>query len=139
MLMHLAAKQTNFAAFKWLYAWSFAINNGLTFYASIHQTWKFFPDHPGLASGLIWSGLGGAGFIFDNLSTKLINPHNIPISDPDFTAIVNERFTLMINWLVFCWSIIVGLAVILVWKAPEPETRVNDEDQNLLNSEANGV
>jgi len=73
------------------------------------------------------------------MSTKLINPHNIPISDPDFNAIVNERFTLMINWLVFCWSIIVGLAVILVWKAPEPETRVNDEDQNLLNTEANGV
>jgi len=45
----------------------------------------------------------------------------------------------MINWLVFCWSIIVGLAVILVWKAPESKKRVNDEDQHLINIELNKV
>lgn len=138
-MMHIAARQTSYLAFKWLYAFSFALNNGLTFYASVHQAWLFFPDHPGLATGLIFSGLGGAGFVFDNLSTKLINPDNIPISSPDFSSVVNERFTLMFNWLIFCWAFIVLATAILVWKAPEPRARISDEEQQLINTEANGV
>ena len=35
-LMWLASLQTNFEAFKWLWAFSFGINNGLTFYSASH-------------------------------------------------------------------------------------------------------
>jgi hypothetical protein len=47
----------------------------------MHQGWGFFPDKPGFASGLIISGFGGGGLLFNNLTTKIINPHNYHTDD----------------------------------------------------------
>lgn len=112
-----------------LYSFSWGINNGLTFYAVSHQAWIWFPDKPGLTSGLIFSGLGGAGFIFGLLSTWMVNPSDIPISDPAFAVAVQANFVPMLHRLIFCWAVIVLAAVALVWQAPLP----NSNDPNLTN------
>lgn len=64
-----------------MYSLSWAINAGIAYFAAMHHGWFFFPDKPGFASGVILSGFGGGAVIFDNVSTALINPHNISINN----------------------------------------------------------
>jgi hypothetical protein len=63
--------------FHWLYDLSFVLNNGLAYFAACNEAWKYFPDKPGLASGIILAGIGGGSFFFDNISTALINPNDL--------------------------------------------------------------
>ena len=76
ILMFSASCTTNFAYFRWLYPLSFSFNNGIAFFAATQEAWKFFPDRPGFASGIILAGFGGGAFVFDNISTAIINPEN---------------------------------------------------------------
>lgn len=83
----------NYQAFHWLYALSWSTNAGIAYFAAMHHGWFFFPDKPGFASGVILAGFGGGALIFDNLSTAIINPDNIPINDKNnFNAMVMARF-----------------------------------------------
>ena len=57
------------------------------------QGWGFFPEKPGLSSGIITAGFGVGPLIFDNVSTKLVNPENISTSPkPEFDSVVKENF-----------------------------------------------
>ena len=77
-LMYLASccQPDQWKTFHWLYSISFCSNNGLAYYAAVNEAWKFFPDKPGLTSGIILAGFGGGAFIFDNISTGIINPND---------------------------------------------------------------
>jgi hypothetical protein len=75
-----------------------------------------------LASGLIIAGFGGGGLIFNNLSTSIINPENISISDPLYKETIKARFPMMIRELMVYWFAIIAIGLLLVWKAPpKPE------------------
>ena len=77
--MYGASSTTNYSYFRWMYPLSWSFQVGISNYAAMHHAWLFFPDKPGLSSGVILAGFGGGGFIFDILSTALINPQNIPL------------------------------------------------------------
>ena len=107
--------QDKYQLFHWFYSFAWAINAGLAYYAPCHHAWIFFPDKLGFASGVVLAGFGAGAIIFDNASTWLINPTNIPIGSPEFTKTVQERFKLMMSWLIFCWLCLVITGIILVW------------------------
>lgn len=52
--------------------------NGCTYMTPIHNAWLWFPDRPGLASGIIMSAYGISGLVFNNLALYLVNPEHIP-------------------------------------------------------------
>jgi OFA family oxalate/formate antiporter-like MFS transporter len=81
LLIASSLGQNQYELFHWLYCFGWGIASGLSFYAPMHQGWGFFPDKPGFASGLIISGFGGGGLLFNNLTTKIINPHNYHTDD----------------------------------------------------------
>lgn len=95
--------------------------SGLSFYAGMHQGWGWFPDRPGFASGLILAGFGGGGFIFNSLSTKLINPDNLnKVDDPiTYYIVINDRFEYMFMTLIFCWLSFTAVGVIGVFRPPK--------------------
>jgi hypothetical protein len=101
-----------------MYCASWGVANGLSFFAAMHQGWRFFPDKPGLASGLIISGFGTAGFVFNQLSTKIINPDNVKVNDPTYHEIIVARFPIMMMTLIYCWWGIIFVGLIMVFKAP---------------------
>ena len=68
----------DFTAFMILYVVAFAFNQGMVYLAPIHNGWLWFPDHPGLVSGLIIGGFGVGPLVYDNVFTALINPNNEP-------------------------------------------------------------
>lgn len=121
---------------------SFCSNNGLAYYAAVNEAWKYFPDKPGLTSGIILAGFGAGAFFFDNISTAIINPDDVKVGTPEFTVIVQERFVLMLRWLVVCWACLAVIGMATVWKAPEAllrkmsAMRAEKEEQINLSKEA---
>jgi OFA family oxalate/formate antiporter-like MFS transporter len=78
LLMLIATYCESYQAFHWFYVLSFSSAVGLLQYCANEHAWLFFPDKKGLASGIVLSGFGLGAFIFINISTKIINPNNIP-------------------------------------------------------------
>lgn len=47
--------------------------------------WEYFPDRKGLITGIVVGSYGMGSFIFSQISTHIINPHNA-----DATIKINE-------------------------------------------------
>ena len=117
-LMFAASCTTSYSTFKWLYPLAWSINDGMASYAAANEAWKFFPDKPGFASGIILSGFGCGAFFFDNISTYLINPNDYAVGTPEFDKVVQTRFVLMLRWLIVCFSGLIIIGVITIWRGP---------------------
>ena len=76
-MQFFATMVENFTAFFWLYSMSWSLLIGISYMVSIHHGWLWFPERPGLISGLVIGGFGVGALIFDNVSTYLINPMNL--------------------------------------------------------------
>jgi hypothetical protein len=50
----------------------------------IHNGWLWFPENPGLVSGLVLGGYGLGTVVFDSISTLIINPNNLKPTDVDY-------------------------------------------------------
>ena len=74
-LQTIAVFTDNFLVFAILYAFGFGICNGLTYMVPMHHGWLWFPDKPGLISGIIIGGFGFSAFIFAPIATQLVNPN----------------------------------------------------------------
>ena len=61
---------TSFWPFFILYSGGFGIFNGISYGIPIYNSWKHFPDHKGLVTGIVLCGFGFGSFVFGNL--KLI-------------------------------------------------------------------
>jgi len=93
----------------------YAVVNGLTYMASIHHSWLWYPDKPGLASGIIMSGYGLSGFIFSNLSLVFVNPEHVSAnSEGLFPESVYKNVPHMLRSLAYCYATLVVIAVFLV-------------------------
>lgn len=118
---YIASAMENFYAFAALYVVAFAVNHGMVYMVPIHHGWLWFPDHPGLVSGVILGGFGLGSLIFNLVLTHLVNPWNDK-SDAEgyYPDRVNERFMLMWRTLVTCWLVIVIIAFIMIFPGPVP-------------------
>lgn len=138
ILMYSASCTTSYQAFKWLYPLAWSFNNGIAYYAACNEAWKFFPDKPGFASGIILAGFGCGSFFFDNLSTYIINPNDYAVGSPEFDEAVQTRFVLMLRWLIVCFSVIILIGIITVWKGPDKLadkiTQLREEDEGINKS-----
>ena len=65
--------------------------------------------------------------IFNNLSTSIINPENISISDPLYNETIKAGFPMMIRKLMVYWFAIITIGLLLVWKSP-PKPEVNNSE-----------
>jgi OFA family oxalate/formate antiporter-like MFS transporter len=59
----------------------FGAGLGLAYSPPITASARYFPDHKGLATGIIVSGFGGGAFIFGSFATWLVNPNGLGV-DP---------------------------------------------------------
>ena len=66
----------HFAGFAMFYSIGFAVNSGLVYMVPVHHSWLWFPNNPGLVSGIILGGFGVGSLIYDNVFTHIINPNN---------------------------------------------------------------
>jgi len=70
-----AAYITSFVPFALCYAFGYGICNGMTYLIPMHHGWLWFPNAPGLISGIIIGGFGFGALIFAPLATSIVNPN----------------------------------------------------------------
>ncbi|XP_013385610.1 uncharacterized protein LOC106155360 isoform X2 [Lingula anatina] len=58
----------------------FGLGVGMAYAPCLANSMKWFPDHKGLVNGLVVAGFGGGAFIFNQVQTAYINPHNLPVN-----------------------------------------------------------
>ena len=103
----------------------------------ISNCWKYYPNSKGLIGGIIVSGVGMGTFVFNLLSTYLVNP-NSENADVNglFDSDVANNVPYMIRILVACWASlgVVGITLIFPFK---PETQKVDQYLLKTNDEIN--
>ena len=83
--------------------------NGITYCIPMEHGWRWFPDRPGLISGLILGGFGLGAFSFNFLCAGIVNPDNERPFNGKFSDEVNGRVQKML--FIFCGTAI-AMAVI---------------------------
>lgn len=58
------------------YGFMFGIGVGIAYATPMGCAMKWLPDKEGLVNGCVVAGFGGGAFIFDQIQTAYINPHN---------------------------------------------------------------
>ena len=64
-------------AFIIFYGGFHGIGDGFGYMAPVQCAWKYYPNWKGLAGGIIISAFGVGAFIFSQIATLIINPHNL--------------------------------------------------------------
>ena len=74
----IASFMKDFTPFAIFYVLGFSINQGIVYMVPVHHGWLWFPNNPGLVSGIILGGFGLGSLIFDNVLRVLVNPDDLP-------------------------------------------------------------
>ena len=121
VLLFIATLCHSYAGFWVFYVLSFAISGGSSYLVPIHHAWLFFPERPGLISGIIIAGFGAGPLIFDNLATAYINPHNKKTENGHYPPEVNARFIHMMWILISCWFCLMIIGAATIFPGPVQE------------------
>ena len=113
ILMSIMVK--SFYPFMFLFASGFGLCNALTYMVPMHHGWLWFPDHPGLVSGIIVGGFGVGTLIFSLVCTALVNPGNEKPVNGVFPDSVNERVPHMLLVFTLCRLGIAICAIALIF------------------------
>ena len=115
----------------------FGLCGSLTYFQSLKNCWKYFPEKKGLISGIIFSSFGLSSFIFTSLGDYLINPDNKNKEKEDnkyYSEEISERFLIYVKVFIICIIIMGTLSCILCFPFKEETSK---ENNNLENSEIN--
>ena len=66
----------SFSLFTILYGGLYGVGIGLSYLSPLMCAWEHYPERKGLVSGIIIGGFGFGSFIFDIISTLLVNPND---------------------------------------------------------------
>ena len=79
---------------------------GLCILPIILEIWKYFPNNKGIITGIFFLGKGINIFLYDFISTKIINPQNVKIIPIDniYFADINDNYYnyLKISSIILC-------------------------------------
>ena len=101
----------------------------------VHHAWLWFPERPGLFSGLIITGFGFGALIFNTMSLFLVNPNNESANaDGKFSDDVNDKFPHMLRIVILCFTIMTLVAIALISPGPEESSEAAVAQRNLDNS-----
>jgi hypothetical protein len=119
----IAINMTNYWAFWFFYCFGWGLTTGWCYLVTFQHTWLWFPDHPGLASGICMGGYGVGSLVFNNIMTPIMNPGNesfiYPCSEGAnygcYPKDVNENFKFMMYVLISVFLGLVCVGILTVW------------------------
>ena len=110
----------------------FGINLSLSYMVPVHHGWLWWPERPGLVSGLIICGFGFGAFIFNTLSLMIVNPDNISADkDGKFPDEVNENFPKMLTYVILIFIAMSLTAICLISPGPLVSTRESASEREF--------
>ena len=104
-----------------------------TYYTSLRNCWKYFPDKKDLISGFIFSSFGLSSFVFTSIADLIINPDNIPKDGKYYSKLISYRFLKYIRVFTICTVIIGAISSILCFPYEDENKINNNNNQKILN------
>ena len=123
----LSSMQKNFWNFVLLYGVFFGLGSGITYMLPLQLIWEYYPQNKGLYSGILLGAYGFGPFIFAQLTTRLVNPHDlgfsIVIDHHDGTTPIKfygpkvaNNTPKMLRITSYIWTGLLILAIILIFR-----------------------
>ena len=108
---------TSFWPFLVLFGVGYGICNGLTYMVPMHHGWLWYPDNPGLVSGIVISGFGFGALIFGTVARVIVNPDNAEQDKETkkFPPEVNDAVPKMLMILTASWAVIAVISIMLIF------------------------
>ena len=100
-----------------------------TYFTSLRNCWKYFPNRKDLISGLIFSSFGLSSFAFTSIADLIINPDNIPKEGKYYSKEISYRFLKYIKVFTICTVVIGAISSILCFTY-EDESEINNINNN---------
>jgi MFS family permease len=128
----------DFWTFVTLYGLLGGLGNGITYMMPLVCVWEHFPNSKGLMTGIVVGSYGLGSFIFNRLSTDLVNPTNgnaTIVIDEDtkyYEPYIANRVPMMLRTIVLIWTIMMIVSVIFFERA---DVKIEEEDEVLQETE----
>jgi MFS transporter, OFA family, oxalate/formate antiporter len=88
----------------------------------IYNGWRYYPNNKGLVSGIVLAGFGFGPFVFNYVSTALINPDNIEANAAGFfPPEVANNVPGSIRILCICWASIAVVGILMIFPYSEED------------------
>ena len=83
----------------------------------MHHGWLWFPEKPGLVSGIVISGFGFGALIFGNVARVIVNPNNETQDEvtKQFPPDVNDNVRKMLLILTASFAVIAVISILLIF------------------------
>ena len=93
----------------------FGIGNSFTYFQTMKNCWKYFPNKKGLITGIILSSFGLSAFIFTSIGDFIINKDHIEPINGYYQKEICEKFITYTKFFFWCVVIFGFIAVLLVF------------------------
>ena len=111
----------------------FGFSSCSTYYTSLRNCWKYFPNRKDLISGIIFSSFGLSSFAFTSIADLIINPDNIPKDGKYYSKQISYRFLKYIKIFTICAVIIGAISSILCFTYEDENQNQNNNNKVTLN------
>ena len=105
----------DFSSYLPCFAIGFGACNGLTYIVPMQHGWLWFPNRPGLISGIIIGGFGIGTLVFNFVLLYIVNPDGLKNTDPMYDQVVKENVPTMKLVFSLCNISSAILAMILIF------------------------
>jgi OFA family oxalate/formate antiporter-like MFS transporter len=112
--VYMASFAKTLSTFIFFYSIVFGTGVGLGYTAAMIAGWKWMPHAKGLVSGLILTGFGAGGFIFNLVGTYLANPNGANPVNGKFPPEVYANFPKMLRTLSIVYICMAALGSIFI-------------------------
>ena len=127
----IATFSHRFWIFLIFYGIGYGIGSSVMYIVPVIWGWEYFPDHKGIVNGIVIGGFGFGSFVFNLISTALINPDNIESEEGYFPKEVYERVPSSLRIILIWWTVLVLIAVCTLSK-PNRYIEDSTEDRETM-------
>ena len=106
----------------------FGFGISATYYTTVKNCWKYFPEKKDLMSGIIFSSFGLGSFVFTSIADYLINPDNIAKDGKYYSKEISYRYLTYLKFFIF--SIVILGAISIILNFPFEEEKINNYNEN---------
>ena len=126
----IASMMKEFFPFLFLFSIGFGFCNGFTYMVPMQHGWLWFPDKPGLISGIIIGGFGIGTFALNLICEHIVNPENIQAdSEGKFPSQVNKRVPRMLATFALICTCFAIIGCLMIFPGPD-STNLNDKNSS---------
>ena len=84
-----------------------------TYYQTVKNCWKYFPNKKDLMSGIIFSSFGLGSFVFTSIADFIINPDNIAKEGNYYSKEISYRYLAYLKFFILSIVILGAISIIL--------------------------